>query len=94
MAAAGRSRFASLNEEQFDDLMKKEDSENTQNYEKGGNCFQGLYVTVLEKNHPEDFKNFDKNELGNVLSRFYVEAAAGSYSRSKDSMMAHKALYE
>ena len=31
MAAAGRSRFASLNEEQFDDLMKKKkDSENTQ----------------------------------------------------------------
>ena len=63
--------------------MKKKDSENTQKAtKKGGNCFQWVSVTVLEKNHPEDFKNFDKDELGNVLSRFYVEAAAGSYSRS------------
>ena len=45
MAAAGRSPFALLNGEQFDDLMKKKDSENTQkSYEKGHNCFQGVCV--------------------------------------------------
>ena len=82
MAAAGRSRFASLNEEQFNDLMKMKDSENTKkSHEKGGNYFQRVYFTLLEKNHQEDFKNIDKNELGNVLSLFYLEAAAGSYSR-------------
>ena len=44
--AAGRSRFASLNDEEFDDLLNRKDSENTQkSHEKGGNRFQGVFVS-------------------------------------------------
>ena len=70
--AAGRSRFASLNDEEFDDLLNRKDSENTQKATKKAVTVFREYLSA--KNRPEDFENFEKDELGNVLSRFYVEA--------------------
>ena len=63
---------ASLNEEEFDDLMTKKDSENTQKATKKAVTIFKEYL--FERNYSEDFENLDKNDLGRVLSRFYVEA--------------------
>ena len=51
--AAGRSRFASLNDEEFDDLLNRKDSENTQKATKKAVTVFREYLSA--KNRPEDF---------------------------------------
>ena len=83
--AAGRSRFASLNDEEFDDLLNRKDSENTQKATKKAVTVFREYLSA--KNRPEDFENFEKDELGNVLSRFYVEARRSDGNHYKTSSL-------
>ena len=83
--AAGRSRFASLNDEEFDDLLNRKDSENTQKVTKKAVTVFREYLSA--KNRPEDFENFEKDELGNVLSRFYVEARRSDGNHYKTSSL-------
>ena len=83
--AAGRSRFASLNDEEFDDLLNRKDSENTQKATKKAVTVFREYLSA--KNRPEDFENFEKDELGNVLSRFYVEAQRSDGNHYKTSSL-------
>ena len=83
--AAGRSRFASLNDEEFDDLLNRKDSENTQKATKKAATVFREYLSA--KNRPKDFENFEKDELGNVLSRFYVEAQRSDGNHYKTSSL-------
>ena len=83
--AAGRSRFASLNDGEFDDLLNRKDSENTQKATKKAVTVFREYLSA--KNRPEDFENFEKDELGNVLSRFYVEARRSDGNHYKTSSL-------
>ena len=83
--AAGRSRFASLNDEEFDDLLNRKDSENTQKATKKAVTVFREYLSA--KNRPEDFENFEKDELGNALSRFYVEARRSDGNHYKTSSL-------
>ena len=83
--AAGRSRFASLNDEEFDDLLNRKDSENTPKATKKAVTVFREYLSA--KNRPEDFENFEKDELGNVLSRFYVEARRSDGNHYKTSSL-------
>ena len=83
--AAGRSRFASLNDEEFDDLLNRKDSENTQTATKKAATVFREYLSA--KNRPKDFEIFEKDELGNVLSRFYVEAQRSDGNHYKTSSL-------
>lgn len=64
-------RFASLNEDEYDEIIKNKDSEATlRSTRKAVNVFRSY---LSEKKLPQNFEALSKSELDSVLCKFYVE---------------------
>ena len=66
------SRFASLTEDDFEDILRHKDAENAR---KATQVAVTLFRSYLfEKGKDQDFEKLDKTNLASLLSRFYLEA--------------------
>ena len=69
---ATSKRFASFDDEEFNDLITSKDAENTKKSTKQA---VGVFREYLrEKSLPGDFETLDKQTLAKILGKFYVEA--------------------
>ncbi|VDI61662.1 Hypothetical predicted protein [Mytilus galloprovincialis] len=67
-----KPRFASINDDKYQQILREKDSINTQKATKRA---IKLFINYLEeKDLPSDIENFPVNELDRVLSKFYAEA--------------------
>lgn len=85
MATSESGRFATLNTEEYNLLLQQKDSENTQrDTKKAVRVFQEyLKAKQLEQN----FENWGKEKLADVLRMFYVEARRENGERYKSGSM-------
>lgn len=67
----GKPRFATVNEEEFLDILKNKDSANTQRATE--KCVKAFKAYLTSKELPTDFEEWDKSRLSAVLSKYYVE---------------------
>ena len=69
---ADSSRFPTINEEQFKELIKAKDAENTQRSTAVGVRIFQQYLS--ERGYDKNFETYDNVLLADVLEQFYVEA--------------------
>lgn len=65
-------RFASFNDDEFNDIVINKDAENTKKSTKQATTIFREYLS--EKSLPVDFESLDKQTLAKILGKFYVEA--------------------
>ena len=66
------SRFASLNEDDFEEILRHKDAENTRKATQGAATLFQSYLS--EKGPNQEFEKLDKTTLASLLSKFYLEA--------------------
>ena len=72
MAASSSNRFASLNDAEFEKILRDRDADNTK---KATKTAVGLFRAYLvAKNQSSEFEKPDKASLAASLSKFYLEA--------------------
>ena len=73
MAASSSSyRFASLNEDEFEEILLHKDADNTRKATQGAATLFRSYLG--EKGQNQEFEKLDKTTLASLLSTFYLEA--------------------
>ena len=71
-ASSSSSRFASLNEDEFEEILLHKDADNTRKATQGAATLFRSYLG--EKGQNQEFEKLDKTTLASLLSKFYLEA--------------------
>eukprot|EP00057_Strongylocentrotus_purpuratus_P018990 XP_011673464.1 PREDICTED: uncharacterized protein KIAA1958-like [Strongylocentrotus purpuratus] len=85
MAASTSTRFASLEEEEYEQLLQNKDTFNTKKSTKTSVTVFREYLA--EKGHDSDFQLLGKSELAALLAKFYVEVRRTDGTHYKTSSL-------
>ena len=69
--AASTNRFATLDSDEFENILKEKDAVNTRRATKS--ALDVFRAYLAEKELPLNFEQLDKNRLSEILAKFYVE---------------------
>ena len=85
MAASSEKRFATFDEQQFDEILQNKDAQNTKKATKQATTIFKEYL--MEKGLDVDVQTADKETLASILAKFYVEVRRADGSHYKTTSL-------